>query len=282
VPSARKDKVPPALYMRVVKRLGGIPLSNTCDMGTEVRRLIPMVTALRAIEQPALAKVEHILPTFRAVKSVYNVTRERGWRSIYEKDLSNVLYEYQRRKLAVGYCEEDKRHKGVALWLWGQIVQERLNRLMKDKRNHYVRKQKDRLLPTGGRIGDFFDSPEKWGGKDKLIVLPAEKIDAYLEKYDKPKYTRFGSKKMVATCEWLYASIGSPALLAKHGWDIFAAMVNLWNESDMSDGEDSDGEDSDQDSDEKYSDGEYSVEDIGQYSDGELNDGEALAGSDDE
>jgi hypothetical protein len=48
-----------------------------------------------------------LLICYSGVKSVYNITRERGWRSIWEKELGNVAHEYQIGRTAVGFVEAD-------------------------------------------------------------------------------------------------------------------------------------------------------------------------------
>ena len=53
---------------------------------------------------------EDQLPAFKAVKSVYNITRERGWRPIWEKELGNIAHEYQSGKAAAGFVENDSVH----------------------------------------------------------------------------------------------------------------------------------------------------------------------------
>ena len=65
-------------------------LSTTSDKGGELGllRVIALVTTLM---QPFLP--EDRLPAFKTVKSVYNITRERGWRPIWEKELGNVAHE---------------------------------------------------------------------------------------------------------------------------------------------------------------------------------------------
>jgi hypothetical protein len=53
----------------------------------------------------------NLVPPHKSVKSVYNITRERGWRPIWEKELANVLHMYTDGKLAAGYHPEDPIHK---------------------------------------------------------------------------------------------------------------------------------------------------------------------------
>ncbi|KAJ7465143.1 hypothetical protein FB451DRAFT_1179327 [Mycena latifolia] len=71
----------------------------------------------------------YVLP-YRSVQ--YNITRERGWRPIWEKELANVKNAYESGKMASGFHPEDPIHKGVALWVWAKIVQLRLDNIKRD------------------------------------------------------------------------------------------------------------------------------------------------------
>lgn len=73
----------------------------TSDKGTEVGKLIALVTALRSVPifhyslNTHLSKLnsratyadvpEDLLPAFKAVKSTSNITRESNWRPLWEK-----------------------------------------------------------------------------------------------------------------------------------------------------------------------------------------------------
>ncbi len=100
-------------------------LTVTGDKGSEVGILISLVMTMRYSSsvdelvrliiivsrncfQPFLP--EDQLPAFKAVKSVYNITRERGWRPIWEKELGNVAHEYQIGKVKADYIEGDPVH----------------------------------------------------------------------------------------------------------------------------------------------------------------------------
>lgn len=47
VPSARKSTVPPVLYLCLIKKIGGIPVTTASDMGSELGKLIGLITSLR-------------------------------------------------------------------------------------------------------------------------------------------------------------------------------------------------------------------------------------------
>jgi hypothetical protein len=117
---------------------------------------------------------------------------------------------------------------GVALWLWGKIVQERLDNVIYEQGIHVVRHQKKILLPSGFRRIDMYKKPQKCssGASDQLIPIPAEDIEQLLEEHDRPDLIQFGSDQMVALCERLYSGISSPVTNANMGWDIFVHMIN--------------------------------------------------------
>lgn len=47
VPNARLSVIPPVIFLRTVKKLGGMALSTASDMGSEHSKFIPLVTTLR-------------------------------------------------------------------------------------------------------------------------------------------------------------------------------------------------------------------------------------------
>ncbi len=120
--------------------------------------------------------------------------------------------------------------RGISLWLWGNIVQECLDRYCVENANHKVRFQKKSLLPTGGRRIDFYESPEDYNGKNQLIEIPREDIENLILEHDRPDLLQFGTDEMVELCETLYAKIGSPSLLPIDGWVIFRQLIDAYTE----------------------------------------------------
>lgn len=60
---------------------------------------------------PALP--EDTLPAHRAVKSVFNITRERGWRPLWDKELANIEAFYLAKVATVGLVLNDAMHQYV-------------------------------------------------------------------------------------------------------------------------------------------------------------------------
>ncbi|KAJ7082929.1 hypothetical protein B0H15DRAFT_803055 [Mycena belliarum] len=151
LPSVRTPDIPPALFLREIRARGGMPLQTTSDKGSETGVLAAIQTSLRQIYLPDL-ELETV-PAHLSVKSVYNITRERGWRPIWEKELANVKYAYESGKMAAGYHPEDPIHQGVALWLWAKIVQLRLDNIKRENARHHVLSGNIAPIPDSSRSG---------------------------------------------------------------------------------------------------------------------------------
>ena len=102
-------------------------MSSTSDKGSEVGQLISLVQVLRSVHcleqfngiithiiifskryQPYILEDE--VPSHSAVKSTANITRERGWRPIWEKSLANTLHFYRTGQGEAGYHASDDFH----------------------------------------------------------------------------------------------------------------------------------------------------------------------------
>jgi hypothetical protein len=82
-----------------------MPLSTTGDKEREVGLLISLVNTMRLVSLP-----KGQLPAFKAVKSVYSITRKRGRRPILVKEFGNIVHEYQIGKVMAGFIESDPVH----------------------------------------------------------------------------------------------------------------------------------------------------------------------------
>ncbi|KAF7293373.1 hypothetical protein MIND_01114100 [Mycena indigotica] len=223
--SVRRADIPPALYLRLVKEKGGIPIQTTTDMGSETGILAALQTTLRQAAFEALPLDQ--LPAHRSVKSVYNITRERNWRPLWEKDLANIKFQYESGKIGAGYHPQDPVHQEIAVFVWGMAVQRRLDEYKRENALHRVRKQKNVLLPTGGRHKDFYEHPERWGGKDQLIPVDMAIVNKLIEEHTPPDLYQFTSNAaMEALCQALYSAVQQPEVSSRNAWAVFTAMVN--------------------------------------------------------
>ncbi|KAF7307411.1 hypothetical protein MIND_00535500 [Mycena indigotica] len=257
--SIRRANIPPAVYLQLVLELGGIPVQTTTDMGTETGVLAALQTSLRCGTQLSnateFAQLEidsqesfpelslELVPAHRSVKSVYNITRERNWRPLWEKDLANIRFQYETGKIDAGYHPTDPIHqqvlflpfsigfdsvfREVAVFVWGMAVQRRLDEHKHESALHQIRKQRKSLLPTGGRPRDFYNHPERWGGTNQLIAVDSSIIDKLITENTPSDLRQFTSSAvMEALCQMAYKAVGSPEVSSRNAWNTFTAMVN--------------------------------------------------------
>lgn len=52
-----------------------------------------------------------MLPAHRATKSIFNITRERAWHPLWEKELGNVLHCYKSGKESIGFQGNNPLHE---------------------------------------------------------------------------------------------------------------------------------------------------------------------------
>jgi hypothetical protein len=117
--------------------------------------------------------------------------------------------------------------RSVARFLWAKIVQNRLNEHERTHANHRIRKQRGRLLPTGGRPSQFYDNPEQWGGSPCLIPIPKEDIARLVAQYVPHNLFVFCDPAIHNAATDVLSNLGNPQLGPENGWDIFAHMVPL-------------------------------------------------------
>lgn len=116
--------------------------------------------------------------------------------------------------------------RGVAHWVWGQAVQEKLDEIMKENRFHKVRKQKKIFLPSGGRPIDFWQNPQKWKGQDQLIQIPPHDIDRLIAEYADPTCLLFGEDAIISIYRAVWEAIGKPRISALNAWSIWRLVVD--------------------------------------------------------
>jgi hypothetical protein len=116
----------------------------------------------------------------------------------------------------------------LGTWLWSKVVQNCLDHLRDENGAHRVRFQRKVLLPTGGRIEDFYNFPERYGGKKMLIPVPEDVINKLIAEHMPDWIFQFGSDEFNCLAEATYTSIGSPALDVENCWNIWRIMIDIF------------------------------------------------------
>ncbi|KAK6966975.1 hypothetical protein R3P38DRAFT_2815563 [Favolaschia claudopus] len=116
-------------------------------------------------------------------------------------------------------------------WIWFPLVQRSLDTFCNQQNNHRVRRQDDKLLPSGGTPNQFCANPMKYNGVDCLIKVPAKNIDELLDEARETarEHMRYVDDDFdILACE-AYEALNKPAITLQSAWVVFRAMVEQLN-----------------------------------------------------
>jgi hypothetical protein len=168
-----KDSKTTALhYLNVVEEQGGIPLTIITDRGTETVDIYAIQTALRQTfsDIPLASYPAHIYTT-----STHNIVIERTWWQ-WLKTKGHWLKAKLSTEQSIMFNREHPLHMALFELIFFPLVRAEMDQWILDHNTHRVRKQKHKVLPSGGQRNQFLDEPETWGEINSLIPIPLEYI----------------------------------------------------------------------------------------------------------
>lgn len=116
--------------------------------------------------------------------------------------------------------------RGTASWLWFPLVQRSLDRFCLQQNNHRVRRQADKVLPSGGTPDEFYKNPTAYGGKHCLVTVDMDVLDQLLDGcadgYAKMRYVDEAFEELA---EAAYIALGSPEVTVHTVWIVFRRMI---------------------------------------------------------
>ncbi|KAJ6614416.1 hypothetical protein B0H10DRAFT_1803543, partial [Mycena sp. CBHHK59/15] len=226
VPSNRYAAVVGVLFLECSKKRGGlrIPVQGSSDHRSEVRDAYAYQTSLREMFAPDL--LHALVPSWAFLPSVRNITVESGWRVLFYSWGVNVL-EFFNTGLFDGFFEAGNiLHEQTSNWIWFPAIQKSLDRFCDQQNHHRVRKQRDKVLPSGGTPHDFYSNPAMYGGEPCLIPINTDVLDQLLgtcgEGYTKMRYV---DEEFDEIATGAYVAIGSPKITVENAWLVFRAMI---------------------------------------------------------
>ncbi|KAF8479958.1 hypothetical protein JB92DRAFT_3133308 [Gautieria morchelliformis] len=115
----------------------------------------------------------------------------------------------------------------IAIWLWAQVVQDRLNHVRDENAVHKVQKQARVILPTRGRIKDFSNNPEKWGGKEMLVQVDEDVIECLLLEPTPQWLFQFATDEGNTLAQALFEQLGHPKVDIRNASATWRNMIDL-------------------------------------------------------
>lgn len=227
IPNNRIALVVAYLWLTVVRKSGGIPKQTSSDCGTENTVIYGFANALSAafIPEDEIDKPAHIF-----LRSVHHIPIERGWLDLRNDFGHNFPFFWEAGRPI--YDETNPTHKELAMWLWPPILQKELDRFCDLANNRRVRKQNDKVLPSGVTPNTAYRFPDRFGGENCLQPVDINIVDEILRDLapNVVIMTDWGvSPELAARAEQALAElhIAKENMTLTNAWVIFSAILNL-------------------------------------------------------
>lgn len=129
----------------------------------------------------------------------------------------------------LGFCLSEilTVHRGLARFIWGHVVQQKLNQHKEEHATHKIRTQKKRLLPSGGQPIQFYTNPEQYNGMDCLIAIPPEDIQLLVSEFIPDNLFYFCSEPLHNLATQALSQLGDPQLTVQTAWAIFSQLLPI-------------------------------------------------------
>ncbi|KAF9461875.1 hypothetical protein BDZ94DRAFT_791699 [Collybia nuda] len=221
VPNNRLKDAIGYLYLSLVKELGGMPLQSTTDCGSETVLMYALANALREFFSPDLDLDE--LAAHKFLKSIYNITIERGWYRLRISWGDNVKIFW-----AAGsevYNSTNTCHFNLVQWLWPKLIQQELDEFRERANAHTTRFDREKQIPSGVSPDVAFALFEDYGGEDCLQPVDINVVQSLMEEIGGEDLIRFVSVEYADRAQNVYDTLGIQKLSFQNVWDVFSAML---------------------------------------------------------
>ena len=116
------------------------------------------------------------------------------------------------------------------MWLWPPLMQRELDNFCYQANNCRVRKQKDKILPSGVSPDYAYDFPECFGGTDCLEPVDVGIVQEMLDSMQKEKdsMSDWGVPEEFADrAQQVYDTLGISEVTMSNVWLVFSTMINF-------------------------------------------------------
>ncbi|EIN04921.1 hypothetical protein PUNSTDRAFT_116208 [Punctularia strigosozonata HHB-11173 SS5] len=204
VPNNRFKSLITYLYLWLVHELGGMPIQTTTDCSSETTEMYGFALALRTD----------------------NTTIEHGWLRLRLQWGDNVKEVWEKGRLI--YDETNVNQFKLVQWLWPKLIQQELEDLKEKFNNHPVRKDHNKLNPSG-------DMPEmimqlavkEYSTTNCLQPIDHAIVENLMADLEVEKLLEFVDPAFAIRAEEAYNSLNITRLDFYNVWHIFQAILPI-------------------------------------------------------
>ncbi|KIJ25003.1 hypothetical protein M422DRAFT_194010, partial [Sphaerobolus stellatus SS14] len=163
IPDNRLKDAVAYLWLSLVEEYEGLPIQTTTDCSSETTLIYGLATALREAFFPDFPIDE--VPAHRFLRSIHNITIERGWSQLKFQFDADVDEFWDRASLKAYMTHIIMSTCNIlARWLWSVLIHKEINN-WKDRFNaHTPRRDLKKVNPSGVSPNVAFTLYEKYGG----------------------------------------------------------------------------------------------------------------------
>ncbi|GJJ10097.1 hypothetical protein Clacol_004323 [Clathrus columnatus] len=223
VPNNRLKAAIAYIFLSLVEQLEGMPVQMTTDCGSETGRIFGLVNTLRETFAPHLG--EDAPPAHQFLRSVNNITIERGWLQLRLQWGNNVKIYWEAREGI--YHPQDLKHFELVQWLWPKLINQELNELRDCLNNHRVCKDRTKISPSGTTPHIALSLYKEYNVEWMLQHVDHNVVQDLMEELGGADLVRFISVGYAERAEVVYSGLGISKLSFHNVWEIFRAMLPL-------------------------------------------------------
>ena len=115
-------------------------------------------------------------------------------------------------------------------WLWAKLLRQELGRAVEFRDGARIRKQKDKLGPSGMSRNQAFALPEVWHGIDCLLPLRDDQlavVSQIKQEMGGDEILQFNSAEYRQYAESVYQELGISELTFDNVWHVFVDMYAI-------------------------------------------------------
>ncbi|KAJ2935155.1 hypothetical protein H1R20_g1901, partial [Candolleomyces eurysporus] len=227
IPCNRTLEIVAYCYLSAILDLGGRPRQSTTDCGSETTLIFGLANALAALSFTPVnlpgPEPNHEQPVHQFLKSVRNITIERGWVSLKMSVIDNLRVFWDAGSHLVNRA--DPHQKELVNWLWSKFIQEQLDDFRAKMNAHRPRVNKDQLLPSGLSPNECMERYVQLGAEWCLQHVDLELVRCLREELGGEQLIYFNTLEYRTVAQRVFDSLSIGRISGNSIWGIYQEML---------------------------------------------------------
>ncbi|KAJ7196537.1 hypothetical protein GGX14DRAFT_376004 [Mycena pura] len=221
IPDDRHSDAIGHVFLDFVEMYGAIPQQTTTDKGSETGSIYATAYA------PNIDLARY--PACVALKSTNNTPIESLWHWFQDQCGKNLYIHITKGRDEGLFNPNNPIHVLLFNWIWPPIVQGELDHFTERWNSHVIRRQRNKLMPSGVSANELYAHPEYYGGRCFAIPVPQAAVDTFRAsiRTSREAALNWVPAEFDLLAGQVYKLLGSPICSAESAWDLFSKMASV-------------------------------------------------------